>query len=204
MNLWSFENGSLWKFWPDHFCTGYHFKKLIFASGSFNRICKPNQIIKAPESWWRLKSPNECSQPHLNKSTFLFHSSLCHASHWVNLINLHFCVIIRKKIVIYMISCKTPRQARVSTVIYVHDNFETVYVTEFQFHRKTDAFFWCTSCMQIAFTTIVYPSLILAYMGQAAYLSRHHYIENDYRIGFYVSVPGMHPQLLLLKEVRSL
>ncbi|GFY91042.1 K+ uptake permease 6 [Actinidia rufa] len=43
---------------------------------------------------------------------------------------------------------------------------------------------------EIAFTSIVYPSLILAYMGQAAYLSQHHVIENDYRIGFYVSVPG--------------
>lgn len=27
-------------------------------------------------------------------------------------------------------------------------------------------------------------------MGQAAYLSRHHVLESDYRIGFYVSVPG--------------
>lgn len=44
--------------------------------------------------------------------------------------------------------------------------------------------------MQIAFTFVVYPSLILAYMGQAAYLSQHHVIESDYRIGFYVSVPG--------------
>ncbi|PHT68132.1 Potassium transporter 10 [Capsicum annuum] len=44
--------------------------------------------------------------------------------------------------------------------------------------------------IQIAFTFMVYPSLILAYMGQAAYLSRHHVIENEsYRIGFYVSVP---------------
>ncbi|XP_068636803.1 potassium transporter 6-like [Aristolochia californica] len=43
--------------------------------------------------------------------------------------------------------------------------------------------------IKIAFTFFVYPSLILAYMGQAAYLSRHHAIENDYRIGFYVSVP---------------
>ncbi|KAL8035771.1 hypothetical protein ABFX02_12G118100 [Erythranthe guttata] len=43
--------------------------------------------------------------------------------------------------------------------------------------------------IQIAFTSIVYPSLILAYMGQAAYLSQHHVIEDDYRIGFYVSVP---------------
>ncbi|KAF5183893.1 RNA-dependent RNA polymerase, partial [Thalictrum thalictroides] len=42
----------------------------------------------------------------------------------------------------------------------------------------------------IAFTSVVYPSLILAYMGQAAYLSRHHIHESDYRIGFYVSVPG--------------
>ncbi|XP_020207687.1 potassium transporter 8 [Cajanus cajan] len=43
--------------------------------------------------------------------------------------------------------------------------------------------------IQIAFTFLVYPSLILAYMGQAAYLSKHHTIESDYRIGFYVSVP---------------
>ncbi|XP_059648990.1 potassium transporter 6-like [Cornus florida] len=43
--------------------------------------------------------------------------------------------------------------------------------------------------IKIAFTFVVYPSLILAYMGQAAYLSRHHVVENDYRIGFYVSVP---------------
>lgn len=43
--------------------------------------------------------------------------------------------------------------------------------------------------IQIAFTSFVYPSLILAYMGQAAYLSEHHDIDNGYRIGFYVSVP---------------
>lgn len=43
--------------------------------------------------------------------------------------------------------------------------------------------------IKIAFSFFVYPSLILAYMGQAAYLSRHHAIDNDFRIGFYVSVP---------------
>ncbi|KAH7532541.1 hypothetical protein FEM48_Zijuj04G0031100 [Ziziphus jujuba var. spinosa] len=43
--------------------------------------------------------------------------------------------------------------------------------------------------IKIAFTFVVYPSLILAYMGQAAYLSKHHVIESNYRIGFYVSVP---------------
>lgn len=43
--------------------------------------------------------------------------------------------------------------------------------------------------IKIAFTSIVYPSLVLAYMGQAAYLSRHHEIQNGYRVGFYVSVP---------------
>ncbi|KAH0919867.1 hypothetical protein HID58_027527 [Brassica napus] len=41
----------------------------------------------------------------------------------------------------------------------------------------------------IAFTSLVYPSLILAYMGQAAYLSQHHVIDTSYNIGFYVSVP---------------
>ncbi|WOK96401.1 potassium transporter 6 [Canna indica] len=43
--------------------------------------------------------------------------------------------------------------------------------------------------IKIAFTCVVYPSLLLAYMGQAAYLSQHHIIQTDYRIGFYVSVP---------------
>lgn len=46
------------------------------------------------------------------------------------------------------------------------------------------------SFVQIAFSFVVYPSLILAYMGQAAYLSKHHSLQSDYRIGFYVSVPG--------------
>ncbi|XP_073316218.1 potassium transporter 6-like isoform X2 [Primulina huaijiensis] len=45
------------------------------------------------------------------------------------------------------------------------------------------------SSIKIAFASVVYPSLVLAYMGQAAYLSKHHVIENDYKIGFYVSVP---------------
>ncbi|XP_010525379.1 PREDICTED: potassium transporter 2 [Tarenaya hassleriana] len=43
------------------------------------------------------------------------------------------------------------------------------------------------AAIQIAFTFVVYPALILAYMGQAAYLSRHHH--SIYKIGFYVSVP---------------
>lgn len=43
--------------------------------------------------------------------------------------------------------------------------------------------------IKIAFTFVVYPALILAYMGQAAYLSRHHEVATGYRIGFYVSVP---------------
>ncbi|CAI0455394.1 unnamed protein product [Linum tenue] len=51
--------------------------------------------------------------------------------------------------------------------------------------------------IQIAFTFVVYPSLILAYMGQAAYLSKHHSLETDYRIGFYVSVPGVHGQIYI-------
>ncbi|XP_044461162.1 potassium transporter 2-like isoform X1 [Mangifera indica] len=41
--------------------------------------------------------------------------------------------------------------------------------------------------IQIAFTLLVYPALILAYMGQAAYLSQHH--QSSYEISFYVSVP---------------
>lgn len=43
------------------------------------------------------------------------------------------------------------------------------------------------TAIQIAFTFLVYPALILAYMGQAAYLSQHH--ETSYQISFFVSVP---------------
>ncbi|GLJ28770.1 hypothetical protein SUGI_0567290 [Cryptomeria japonica] len=43
--------------------------------------------------------------------------------------------------------------------------------------------------IKIAFTSIVYPAVILAYMGQAAYISRHHTISGNYQFGFYVSVP---------------
>ncbi|KAH8491598.1 hypothetical protein H0E87_023646, partial [Populus deltoides] len=43
------------------------------------------------------------------------------------------------------------------------------------------------TAIQIAFTFLVYPALILAYMGQAAYLSQHH--DNTNHIGFYISVP---------------
>eukprot|EP00252_Welwitschia_mirabilis_P020436 TRINITY_DN500_c0_g2_i11.p1 TRINITY_DN500_c0_g2~~TRINITY_DN500_c0_g2_i11.p1 ORF type:complete len:763 (-),score=102.03 TRINITY_DN500_c0_g2_i11:527-2815(-) len=43
--------------------------------------------------------------------------------------------------------------------------------------------------IMIAFTSLVYPALIMAYMGQAAYLSKHHHIYTSYAIGFYVSVP---------------
>jgi len=52
--------------------------------------------------------------------------------------------------------------------------------------------------LQIAFTSVVYPALILAYMGQAAYLSMHHSPEIQvHRIGFYVSVPGRYLDLLV-------
>lgn len=45
------------------------------------------------------------------------------------------------------------------------------------------------TAIQIAFTFLVYPALILAYMGQAAFLSKHHH--TIHKIGFYVSVPGI-------------
>ncbi|PUZ73449.1 hypothetical protein GQ55_2G475100 [Panicum hallii var. hallii] len=45
------------------------------------------------------------------------------------------------------------------------------------------------SAIQLAFTSLVYPSLILGYMGQAAYLSKHHNFDASYQIGFYIAVP---------------
>ncbi|KAJ7520780.1 hypothetical protein O6H91_19G022500 [Diphasiastrum complanatum] len=42
------------------------------------------------------------------------------------------------------------------------------------------------SSIKVAFTCVVYPSLVLAYMGQAAYLSKHH---GDIQMSFYKSIP---------------
>ncbi|XP_072961246.1 putative potassium transporter 8 [Typha angustifolia] len=46
-----------------------------------------------------------------------------------------------------------------------------------------------STAIQVAFTSLVYPALILAYMGQAAYLSKNHNVYTSYQIGFYISVP---------------
>ncbi|XP_054823376.1 potassium transporter 6-like [Prosopis cineraria] len=43
--------------------------------------------------------------------------------------------------------------------------------------------------IKLAFTSVVYPSIVLAYMGHAAYLSKHHNIIYNYHFGFYASVP---------------
>ena len=38
-------------------------------------------------------------------------------------------------------------------------------------------------------------------MGQAAYFSRHHDVEQEYHFGFYVSVPGRKYTLFFMSEV---
>jgi KUP system potassium uptake protein len=40
----------------------------------------------------------------------------------------------------------------------------------------------------VGFTAIVYPCLVVAYMGEAAYLSKHH---EDLERSFYMAVPGI-------------
>ncbi|KAK3004501.1 hypothetical protein RJ639_018764 [Escallonia herrerae] len=59
-------------------------------------------------------------------------------------------------------------------------------------HQCSEAMFadlghFSYTAIQIAFTFLVYPALILAYMGQAAYLSKHH--STTYHISYYLSVP---------------
>lgn len=48
---------------------------------------------------------------------------------------------------------------------------------------------------QIAFTLFVYPSLILAYLGEAAFLSKHH---EDIQRSFYRAIPGK--KLVILRD----
>ncbi|KAG2309399.1 hypothetical protein Bca52824_029147 [Brassica carinata] len=58
------------------------------------------------------------------------------------------------------------------------------------------------AAIQIAFTFLVYPALILAYMGQAAYLSQHH--NSAHAIGFYISVPKcVHWPVLVIAILAS-
>jgi KUP system potassium uptake protein len=44
-----------------------------------------------------------------------------------------------------------------------------------------------SSSWQVAFTGLVYPCLVLAYMGEAAYLSKH---KMDLHSSFYMAIPG--------------
>ncbi|KAL9270809.1 Potassium transporter 8-like protein [Drosera capensis] len=44
------------------------------------------------------------------------------------------------------------------------------------------------SSIKVAFTFLVYPALILAYMGQAAFISKHRTLEG---VEFYVSIPAV-------------
>ncbi|GMH05036.1 hypothetical protein Nepgr_006876 [Nepenthes gracilis] len=57
------------------------------------------------------------------------------------------------------------------------------------------------TAIQISFTFLVYPTLILAYMGQAAYLSKHH--QNSAEISFYLSVPERVKWPVLLVAILS-
>ncbi|KAH8498735.1 hypothetical protein H0E87_017603 [Populus deltoides] len=45
-----------------------------------------------------------------------------------------------------------------------------------------------SSSIKVAFTCVVYPCLILAYMGEAAFLSKHH---EDIQRSFYKAIPGL-------------
>ncbi|KAM0910730.1 hypothetical protein ACQ4PT_013965 [Festuca glaucescens] len=49
--------------------------------------------------------------------------------------------------------------------------------------------FSAVSGLELSMEKETHKSLVLAYMGQAAYISQHHSFENNYHIGFYVSVP---------------
>ncbi|KAI3695791.1 hypothetical protein L1987_78792 [Smallanthus sonchifolius] len=52
------------------------------------------------------------------------------------------------------------------------------------------------AAIQIAFSFLVYPALLLGYMGQAAYLSKNHQMADD--ISYYVSVPGLAVMAVML------
>ncbi|MED6164783.1 3-ketoacyl-CoA thiolase with broad chain length specificity [Stylosanthes scabra] len=55
--------------------------------------------------------------------------------------------------------------------------------------------------IKIAFTCLVYPCLILAYMGEAAFLSKHH---DDVQRSFYKAIPGKNSlQRCVLASVHS-
>jgi hypothetical protein len=50
--------------------------------------------------------------------------------------------------------------------------------------------FFIALSWQLGFTIIVYPCLVLAYMGEAAYLSKH---REDLQSSFYKALPGEVP-----------
>lgn len=69
--------------------------------------------------------------------------------------------------------------------LYIHCNFGlNITGTEALF---ADLAYFPLSAIQIAFTTVVFPCLLLAYFGQAAYLMNNKEHVSD---AFYRSIPG--------------
>jgi K+ transporter len=71
--------------------------------------------------------------------------------------------------------------------LILHEHSYCVFYTIFNAES-----FGFSLLVQLAFTCLVYPALILAYMGQAAYLSKHHDFYSSSQVGFYIAVPGVY------------
>jgi hypothetical protein len=76
----------------------------------------------------------------------------------------------------------------------IDDSFALLYLLDWmcQFaivncvKNFTESFFFFLQ-WQLGFTIVVYPCLVLAYMGEAAYLSKH---REDLQSSFYKALPG--------------
>jgi hypothetical protein len=79
-------------------------------------------------------------------------------------------------------------------------NMDMSFVIEVFESIFTMTFFIALS-WQLGFTIIVYPCLVLAYMGEAAYLSKH---REDLQSSFYKALPGEVPCFDKLMEVLNL
>lgn len=62
----------------------------------------------------------------------------------------------------------------------------SIIFSEFPKRKFAEFTLWSLR-LQLAFTGVVYPSLLIGYIGQAAYLSKH---LDEYEHAFFRSVPG--------------
>lgn len=76
-------------------------------------------------------------------------------------------------------------------------SFSTLYIFGCIILHYATSHLFHVGCLQLTFVFLVFPCLLLGYLGQAAYLMQN---QGDYAQSFYSSVPSKSYSLLVIRS----